>query len=145
MKGNVSLQLDKIESCLTSLGRLNLESFRSSRLPLLNLPANILAALREGKLEHTKARTIARVKDEQHRNELLEQAIAQNLSLNEIKEKAKESKADSEPEVMPEQMLARRMGELTKQLKKSKVWNNRKKRDRITKLLDELERLTGES
>ncbi|MBD2095891.1 ParB/RepB/Spo0J family partition protein [Trichocoleus sp. FACHB-591] len=144
LKINVSLQLEKIESYLAELGRFNLESFRSSRLPLLNLPSHILDALREGKLEYTKARTIARVKDEQHQHELLEQAIAQGLSLNEIKAKIKEFKTGSEPEVMPERALVGRMTEITKRLKKSKAWNERKKRERINKLLDELERLTGE-
>ena len=144
LKGNVSLQLEKVESCLAELGRFNLESLRSSRLPLLNLPPNILEALREGKMEYTKARTIARVKDEQQRDELLEQAIAQNLSLNEIKVRVKELKPDSDSEATLEQVLVSRMTEITKRLKKSKAWNERKKRDRLTRLLDELERLTGE-
>lgn len=144
LKENVSLQLEKVESYFVELGRFSLESFRSSRLPLLNLPHNVLDALREGKLEYTKARTIARVKDEQQRDVLLEQAIAQGLSLTEIKAKVNEAKVDSDPEPAPEQVLIGRMGELTKRLKKSKAWEDRKKRDRITKLLDELERLTGE-
>ncbi|MBW4422040.1 MAG: ParB/RepB/Spo0J family partition protein [Myxacorys californica WJT36-NPBG1] len=144
LKGNVSLQLDKIESCLAELGRFNLESLRSSRLPLLNLPLTILDALREGKLEYTKARTIARMKDEQQRDELLEKSISQNLSLSEIKIRVKESKSDSNPEVTPEQLLVGRMTEITKRLKKSKAWTERKKRDRMIKLLDELERLTRE-
>lgn len=113
-------------------------------MPLLNLPHNVLEALREGKLEYTKARTIARVKDEQQRDELLGQAIAQNLSLNEIKVRVKESKPDSDSEATLEQVLVSRMTEITKRLKKSKAWNERKKRDRLTRLLDELERLTGE-
>lgn len=147
LKGNVSLQLEKIEACLAELGRFNLESLRSSRLPLLNLPANILKALREGKLEYTKARTIARVKDDQQRDTLLKQAIAQDLSLNEIKERVKAAKAPSEaePEIKPEQVLVSRMTEITRRLKKSRVWSERRKRDRITKLLDELERLTEET
>jgi ParB family chromosome partitioning protein len=145
LKENVSLQLEKIESCLMEVGRFNLESFRSSRLPLLNLPSNILEALREGKLEYTKARTIARVKDEQQRDSLLKQVITQSLSLNEIKAKVKKSKIDSNLEASPEQVLVDRMSELTKRLRKSKAWNERKKRERITKLLDELERLTGEA
>lgn len=144
LKGNVSLQLEKVESCLAELGRFNLESLRSSRLPLLNLPLNILEALREGKLEYTKARTIARVKNEQQRDELLKQAIAQNLSLNEIKVWIKESNPDSNPEATPQQALVGRMTEITKRLKKSKAWNERKKQDRLKKLLDELEHLIGE-
>ena len=145
LKENVSLQIEKVESYLAELGRFNLESFRSSRLPLLNLPNNVLDALREGKLEYTKARVIARVKDEQHRQELLEQAIAQSLSLNEIKARVKELKANSGSEATPEQTLLGRMSEITKQMRRSKAWTNRKKRDRINKLLNELEQLTGEN
>ena len=145
MKGNVLLQLEKIESCLAELGRFTLESLRSSRLPLLNLPSHILAALREGQLEYTKARTIARVKDEQQRDALLKQAIAQNLSLNEVKAYIKAVSSDAAPEATPEQVLVDRMTEITKQLKKSKAWKERKKHDRITKLLDELERLTSKA
>lgn len=37
LKGNVSLQLARIEESLKALGRFNLESFRSSSLPLLNI------------------------------------------------------------------------------------------------------------
>lgn len=141
LKGNVSLQLKKLEACLAELGRFNLESLRSSRLPLLNLPPNILKALREGKLEYTKARTIARVKDEQQRDKLLKQTIARNFSLNEIKEQVKALKTPSESEPRAEYLLTNRMVQITNRLKKSNVWNERKKRDRITKLLDELERL----
>ena len=142
LKGNVSLQLGKVESCLTELGRFNLESLRSSRLPLLNLPSSILEALREGKLEYTKARTIARVKDDQQRDILLEQAIAQSLSLNEIKLRIKELKPDSEK--ASEQTFIDRITEITRRLKKNKTWNERKKRDQLAHLLDKLERLTGE-
>ncbi|HEY9296004.1 MAG TPA: chromosome partitioning protein ParB, partial [Phormidium sp.] len=145
LKGNVSLQLKKLEACLAELGRFNLESLRSSRLPLLNLPPNVLEALREGKLEYTKARTIARVKDKQHRENLLKQAISRNLSLNEIKAQVKALKAPSESEPTAEYLLTHRMVEITKRLKKSNVWHERKKRDRVTKLLDELERLVGET
>jgi ParB family chromosome partitioning protein len=143
LKENVSLQLKKIESLLAQLGRFSLESLRSSRLPLLNLPDNILKAIREGQLEYTKARTIARVKSENIRNELLEQALAQNLSLKEIEVRAKESNTKSHLEDTPKKVLVARMTEITKQLKKSQAWNERQKRDRIEKLLDELEKLTG--
>ncbi len=145
LKDNVSLQLEKVKLCLEKLGRFNVESFRSSRLPLLNLPSNILEALREGKLEYTKARTIARAKDEQQRNKLLKQVITQNLSLNEIKARVKESKPNSDLEATPEQVVVNRMAKIAKRLKKSKTWNERKKHDQITQLLDELEHLIGDN
>lgn len=145
LKGNVLLQLEAIQNCLAQLGRFNVESLRSSRLPLLNLPPSILDALREGKLEYTKARAIARVKDEQQQDELLGEAIANNLSLNEIKERAKAFKPEPTLDSNPEQILVTRMAEITKSLKKNKSWSDRKKHDRITKLLDELENLTKSS
>ena len=139
---NVIRQVKAIESLLSTVGRFNAESFRVNRLPLLNLPDEVLEALREGKLEFTKARTIARVKDEEQRSALLKQAIAKNLSLNEIKTAVKE--LTPEAALTLEKMVAQRWSEIGKQLQKTKVWSDRKKRDRITKLLDELEKLTQE-
>jgi ParB family transcriptional regulator, chromosome partitioning protein len=141
LKGNVSLQIELIEQCLSDLGRFNVESLRSSRLPLLNLPTNILIALREGKLEYTKARTIARVKDEKSQNEILEQAILENLSLNEIRKLFQDTKTVK----TPEKIVLSRFAEISKQFKGSKVWNERKKSDRIMKLLDELEKLARDN
>jgi ParB family chromosome partitioning protein len=79
-----------IEELFTSLGRMGWESFVKNRLPLLNLPADVLEVLRSGQLEYTKARAIARVGDEETRKQLLEDAIAYNFSLNEIKRKIQE-------------------------------------------------------
>lgn len=141
LEENVFLQLQRIESVLAGIGRFTAESFRTSRLPLLNLPAEVLKALREGNIEFTKARAIARVKDEGQRTDLLKQAITKNLSLNEIKAKIQELKA--EPDPTPEKVIAQRWSEIGKQLQKSKAWSDRKKKDRITKLLDELEKLTA--
>jgi ParB family transcriptional regulator, chromosome partitioning protein len=145
LKGNVSLQIELIEQCLSDLGRFNVESLRSSRLPLLNLPTNILIALREGKLEYTKARTIARVKDEKSQNEILEQAILENLSLNEIKIRIRKLFQDTKTVKTPEKIVLSRFAEISKQFKGSKVWNERKKSDRIMKLLDELEKLARDN
>lgn len=137
---NVLIQFEKIESLLSEIGRFNAGTFRSSRLPLLNLPADVLAVLRDGKLEYTKAQAIARVKDEEQRSKLLKQAIAKNLSLNEIKAAIK----DLTPEVAPtpEKALVEQLGEIGKRLRKSEAWGDRKKRERIAKLLNELDKLT---
>lgn len=140
LEENVFLQLKTIESVLVGIGRFTAESFRTSRLPLLNLPPEILQALREGKIEFTKARAIARVKDEGQRSTLLNQAIADKLSLNEIKATIKALKP--EPEPTPEKIVADRLADISKRLQKPETWGDRKKRDRLTKLLDELDNLT---
>ncbi|NEQ20127.1 MAG: ParB/RepB/Spo0J family partition protein [Microcoleus sp. SIO2G3] len=140
---NVLIQLEKIESLLSEIGRFNAGTFRSSRLPLLNLPSDVLGALRNGEIEYTKAMAIARVKDEQRRSDLLSLAMAENLSLNEIKAHIKELLP--QPESTPERILLERLSEISKRLHKSKAWGERKKRERIAKLLDELDKLTKES
>lgn len=144
LTGNVSRQIEQVGEVLSSIADITPETFRTTRLPLLNLPPDILDSLRQGQIEYTKAKAIARVKDEQQRHALLKEAVAQGLSLTEIKAKVKEAEVNPVSEPAPEQIFIGRMGELTKRLKKSKPWEDRKKRDRITKLLDELERLTGE-
>jgi len=133
-----------VQAVFTELGTISWESFAASRLPLLRLPPVVLEALRSGKLAYTKAQAIARIKDDAQRKQVLEEAIAQNLSLTEIKAKIKELKLGSEPEIKPEQALVVRMADIAKRLKSSNAWDERKKRDRINKLLDELDRLAGD-
>jgi ParB family chromosome partitioning protein len=48
-----------------------------------------LDALQAGKIAYTKATVLARLKEQSERQELLEAAIASDLSLNEIKERIK--------------------------------------------------------
>lgn len=73
-----------------SLGRMTWESFVKNRLPLLKLPDDILFALHQGRLEYTKAKEIAKLKkDRELREQLLEEAISQKLSLNQIKQLVK--------------------------------------------------------
>lgn len=138
---NVIRQLEVIENLLSAVGRFSAESFRVNRLPLLNLPSDVLEAVRQGRIEFTKARAIARVKDEEQRSKLLKQAVSKNLSLNEIKVAIKELTPESE--LTPEKVLVERLGEISKRLRKSETWGDRKKKDRITKLLDELDKLTA--
>ena len=140
LEENVFLQFQAIESVLSGIGRFTAESFRTSRLPLLKLPDEVLTALREGKIEFTKARAISQVKDEQQRTQFLEKAISEKLSLGEIKEQIKELKP--EVEATPEQVLTNRFTEISNRLRKNKTWGDRKKRDQITKLLNELDKLT---
>ncbi len=65
------------------------ESFVKNRLPPLKLPQDVLSVLRQGQLEYTKTRAIAKIPGEQTRTELLTEAIEYNISLNEIKQKVK--------------------------------------------------------
>jgi ParB family chromosome partitioning protein len=134
-----------IQAVFEELGSITWESFVSNRLPLLNLPEDILDALRTGKIAYTKATAIARLKEQPERQELLEAAIALDLSLNEIKERIK-SLQDAKRSLDEEQppSLKSRMDKAYTKIKKSKIWDDPKKKRQLEKLLTQLEAL-GES
>ncbi len=141
---NVVGQAEKetVESVFESLGLLNFESFVNHRLPLLKLPQDILEALRTGKIAYSKARAIAKVEDPQQRQALLDEVLAQNLSLSQIREKI-------EPVQLPsfdsENLTTEQRAKKTfKQITKSRLWNDPKKKKKFEKLLAQLEALMAD-
>lgn len=140
MKDNVIIQpeAETVIKVFNELGRMGWESFVSNRLSLLKLPTNILEALRQGQIEYTKARAIAKVKDEDARKTLLETTITDNLSLTQIKERIAASKTNV-LEDKPEEALKNQIKAVLTKANKSKVWNEPKKQKRLQKLLAELE------
>ncbi|MDJ0747687.1 MAG: ParB/RepB/Spo0J family partition protein [Xenococcaceae cyanobacterium MO_167.B27] len=126
-----------VQSVFEMIGQ-NWYSFTCNRLPLLNLPQDILEVLREGKIEYTKAKALASLKDEETRKELMEQAIAKSLSLREIKERIKAVK----PQPQKEEIF-NRLDNTYKQVKKSKklILGNARKRKKLESLLAQIEKL----
>lgn len=142
LEENVFLQFEQIESILAQLGRFSAESFRTSRLPLLNLPEEILESVRQGKLEYTKARVISRIKDEQIRTKILNEAVENNLSLNEIKKTISDLKSSSNKKIPKTvQKFYDRVSVVTTRIKKSQAWTDKNKRKQAELLLKELEQL----
>ena len=132
-----SEKIEQVQAIFESLGLMSLDSFIGNRLPLLNLPENILEALRQGKIAYTKAKAIATVKEENARTELLENAIANNLSLSQIRELITELKP-----VQQNEKLKNRFATTYKKANKSKqLWQNPKKRKKLESLLSQLEKL----
>jgi ParB family transcriptional regulator, chromosome partitioning protein len=140
LNGNVTIQLQKVDEILTTIGRFNAESFRSNRLPLLNLPSDVLEVLRQGKLEYTKARAIARVKDDAQRQALLTDVMEQHLSLVQIKQRIKEFAVAPEPKPPT---IGDRLLQISKKLKEKDVIDDPKKQKRVEKLLQELEAIAN--
>ena len=138
---NVTRQLEVIESLLVNVGRFNAESFRTNRLPLLNMPENVLETLRQGKLEFTKARAIARIRDQVQRQALLEESLEQNLSLTQIKSRIAAINSSKNTATTPDSSLKDLMSDAFTAMKKSKVWDNPKKTKKLAKLLAEIETL----
>jgi len=72
------------------LGRFTISSFVSNRLPILDFPENLLEAVRNGRLAFTKAQAIARLEDADARQRLLAVAVAEDLSLSQIRRRITE-------------------------------------------------------
>ncbi|HIK13782.1 MAG TPA: ParB/RepB/Spo0J family partition protein [Leptolyngbyaceae cyanobacterium M33_DOE_097] len=120
-------------------GNITPESFRTNYLPLLNLPHDILSALHKGKIEYTKAKAIASIKEDEVRASLLKKAIQHNLSIREIREKVRELKATSDQS--KHSIISTRFTNLGKQLKKSNALNHPDRCKEIEELLNRLEDL----
>lgn len=139
----VNPDLKTVESVFEGLGLMTWESFANNRLPLLNLPEDILLALRKGSLEYTKAKAIAQIKDTSERVAFLEQALAQNWSLSEIKQRITEKKTPASTPNTESNDYKERFTAVTTKLRKSRIWSDPKKRKQIEKLLAQLETLTN--
>ena len=139
-KGNHSVVITKeveiVQGVFERLGRMTWETFTRNRLPLLKLPQEVLEALQTGRIEYTKAKAIALVKDEASRQALLEEAIAQSLSLSEIRERVKALNPPTEPPP-----FAYRIETISKLVKKHHVWDDPKKRRKLETLLAKIEEL----
>lgn len=137
-------QAESIKAIFSELGLMGWESFLSNRLPLLKLPEDILEVLRSGQLEYTKARAIARVKDESTRKQLLKDAKVLNLSLSEIKRKIQEIESAAQLNSSSQTETAsikERVDDTFQRFKKAKVWDDPKKKVKIEKLLAQLDAL----
>jgi len=133
----------KLISIFDSLQTVKWESFVVNRLPLLNLPTEVLEALRQGQIEYTKATAIATVKDTDLRQALLTETIDQGLSLAQIKEKIRDLKSGQS--INKPVTLKNRFVDSMQKLKKSPVWNDQKKHKKIEKLIAQIEALAIEA
>ncbi len=131
-----------VEEVFSGLGLMTWESFANNRLPLLNLPSDILEALRQGAVEYTKAKAIAQIQDKDERAAFLERAIAQNLSLSEIKQYISENKTSDSTQKTLSFDYKERFTVATTKLRKSRIWSDPQKRKQVEKLLSQLEALT---
>lgn len=138
----INAEAQAVQVVFSELGTISWESFATARLPLLRLPTEILEALRGGKIAYTKAQVIARVKDDSQRQELLEQAIAEEFSLNQIKERIARLKTSEKSD---EPSLKSQINDVLHLAKRSKVWDDPKKQKRLEKLLTELKSLFTEA
>lgn len=131
-----------VETVFQGLG-LTWQSFLKNRLPLRNLPSELIDELKDGNLAYTKALAIAKIKDESTRKELLKIAITEKLSLTEIKEKIKELTSKTETKTITPQSKTK---ELWKKINQQKPWEwtDKRKQKKWEKIFQQLEELLTE-
>lgn len=78
-------QIGIVEAVFAAVGRLTAQSFRANRLPLLGLPAEVLDAVRVGRIAYTIGVAIGKVRDPEAREKLLAETIEKRLSLTEVR------------------------------------------------------------
>lgn len=143
---NVKRQIEIVDSIFLTVGRLNRESYRTNRLPLLNLPEDVLEVLRSGELEYTKAKVIAKLDDPEMRQQLMRQVIDEKMSLKQLKEKITELMSSEDIEgqwslTMEEHRLRERYISILEI--KSDAWRDKNKQKEINTILFKLERILG--
>jgi ParB family transcriptional regulator, chromosome partitioning protein len=132
-----------VEAVFGMVGKISPASFRTQRLPLLNLPDSLKEAISSGQLEYSKARLIGAVSDETLRDQLLKDAITQGWSQAEIKEQiAATSVVEYKGvDLSDEQRLKGEASTVLKRLKKAKLEGRslKKAQNLVSQLNDLLE------
>lgn len=130
---------EQVDEVFRLIGKYSSESFRTHRLPLLNLPPMLVEAISNGKLEYTKARAIARIKDESLREDILKQVLETGMSHAEIGELAKQAEIRPSSEPPLDQRVRDRVQTVARRFRSAKLEGRALKK--VEKLLDQLEAL----
>lgn len=133
-----SEEKDRVSSIFLSLGRFTPASFHTNRVPLLNMPADLIKVVREGKLHYTKARKLARVNDSTIRTSILQRVLSEGMSVAELNRAVKEA-FQQEKQVNNRYEMVR---SLKSQLSSSRIEKlNLKDRRKVERLIEELNAL----
>lgn len=144
---NNVINAEGIETLLTlveavfSSRNMTWQSFVQNRLPILDLPEEALLALREGKIEYTKAIALAKVKNDSVRKELLARVVEENLSLVQLKAEIKGLTTEVTSTGLS---IAERASVVARVLRKQRAIKDAKVQKRVEKLLFELEKLLAD-
>ncbi len=137
-KGKNDEDVGVVEQFFSELAGVSWKSFVNHRLPLLKLPEDVLEVLRAGKIEYTKAREIAKVKEPGQRKDLLTKTSDEGLSLKEVRVRVQS--VNTKPVGAHPELLTRMVG-LRSLAQKSKALGQPATRERVEALLVELESL----
>lgn len=127
------------QTIYTNANGMNWRSFIRNRLPLLNLPDEILTAIMSGQIDYTKAQSIARITDPVSRATILLAAIEQNWSLAEIKKQINIFRTQEVEKVHlePKQRIQLTLNKAAR----SQIWQDPQRWGKIEKLLAKIDEL----
>jgi ParB family transcriptional regulator, chromosome partitioning protein len=143
----VSPEAEMVKRTFESFGKITWQSFVSSRLPLLKKPEDVLEAIRGGAIHYTKGILIASVKDEKARKNLLQAVKKDFLSVAEIKRQIASlnqgGAASKQAELYPEDLKQRLAQAMKLANKRSDLWDDDQKLQKLDRLITQLETLIG--
>jgi ParB family transcriptional regulator, chromosome partitioning protein len=117
---------------------IGVKTFVTSRLPLLELPVDVMSAYTSGSIEYSKALILGRVEEDTKRKSLIEQTIEKDLSLSALKSLLNGEGAS--PVVSKFNKFGRQIGNLNQ---KSLMKLSMTERNELRRQLGELEILLG--
>ncbi|MGI0485453.1 ParB/RepB/Spo0J family partition protein [Pantanalinema rosaneae CENA516] len=113
--------------------------FMRFELPLLSAPETLLNAVRSGRIDVRHANEIKRLKDQKKQDILLNEAIQNQLSVEDIKARIKGVKLEVHHQ---DNSLQRKLTKVLSKVKKTEdVWNCTKRRTQLESLLTALEKV----
>ena len=128
---------EQVNAVFASVGAMSWTSFVQNRLPILELPENVLEAVRSGELAYTKGRLIAKVEDGARRGQLLKEALEEGLSGARLRKRIAEIQGQGKEEAN----LQERAATITKALKNKHLLDDKKTLKKVEGLLSQLEAL----
>lgn len=131
---------------ILSAFNINLQTFRSKNLRTLSLPKELKSAHLEGKISYSATMELNKVKDEEKRALLLEEAVTEALTFREVQERVQAVTA--KPEKTTSKAVTAVVNEFQATAKRIKadahLLRNTKKRERLQELLAEIGALLEE-
>jgi ParB family transcriptional regulator, chromosome partitioning protein len=149
----VSPESEAVKQTFDSFGKITWQSFVSSRLPLLKKPDDVLDAIRRGEIQYTKGILVASLKDPRQRQELLENAQKNFMSVAEIKRQviqlnqstAADAETHDQSNLSSQQFKDRLTVTLETADKNQSLWQDTLKTQKLEKLLRQIEAIIQKS
>ena len=128
-----------VVSVFDDLGKLTWESFFQNRLPILRLSEDLIQAMNSGELPYTKARILGKIDDDNVRITLTQEVIRDRHSVSKLRKLV----AAHVPRQEEDELLDR-LARAAKKIKADEILKNKKKRKKLSSLLQQLEELVSD-